>query len=177
MRDINLLPESRYNKRIIARNILLFFLAVASVGVVICFGIIEPLYEKRIAEQVLEIHIANMEKFKDADTINVELIARLEELKARKEGMAELFEQRLPGSVLVSKVDGALPGGVRIISINYGEGTVTLQGRAPSSIEVADFSIGLRNTGLFQSVRVLSIQRDLADGHHSFIMNLKLTGE
>jgi len=177
MRDINLLPESRHNKRIIARNILLIFLAVAFAGIVIYFGIIAPLYEKSIAEQVLRLHMAQMEKFKDADTINTELIARIEEIKAHKEGMAELFEQRLPSSMLVSEIEGALPEGVRLISIVYGDGVVTLQGRAPSPIEVADFSIGLRNTGLFQSVRILSIHGGLADGYHSFNMTLRVTGE
>jgi len=115
-----------------------------------------------------------MEEHKDVDADNVAFNARLEELRLRKETLSELFVEELPKSVLVESIDGAVPNRVNISNIVYGDGLVSFQGSAPSPIEVADFSIGLTQTDLFSSVRIISIERELEGGEHSFVILSRL---
>lgn len=174
MRDINLIPKSRYNLRDYVRFIIITVLIVCFAVIVVFFGVIDPLRSKNYARQAFEIHTAQMEKHKDVDVDNAALIARLDELKLRQGALSELFAERLPKSVLMQSIDGAVPDRVNIDSIAYGNGTITFQGNAPSPIEVADLSIALIRTGHFSSVRILSIVRPLQGGQHSFVILSRL---
>jgi Tfp pilus assembly protein PilN len=170
MRDINLIPKSRYGFRDYIKFLLICVLIVSLSAFVIFFGVIDPLQRIRYAEQAFDIHTSQMERHKDVDVDNAALIARLDELKLRKEALSELFPEVLPKSVLMRNIDGAVPDRVSIDSLVYGNGTITFQGSAPSPIEVADFSIGLTRTGLFARVRIISIVRALEGGRHSFVI-------
>jgi len=174
MSDINLIPKSRYNLRDCLKFAIISFLIICFSALVIFFGVIDPLRRKRYAEQTFAIHTGQMEEHKDVDADNVAFNARLEELRLRKETLSELFVEELPKSVLVESIDGAVPNRVNISNIVYGDGLVSFQGSAPSPIEVADFSIGLTQTDLFSSVRIISIERELEGGEHSFVILSRL---
>lgn len=174
MRDINLIPKSRYNLSDYVRFAIVIFLIICFSVFILFFGVIDPLREKRYAEHSFAVHTGRMEEHKDVDADNVALNARLDELRLRKETLAELFVEKLPKSMIMQSVDGAVPDRVNINNIVYGDGLISFQGSAPSPIEVADFSIGLTQTDLFSSVRIISIERELEGGQHSFVILSRL---
>jgi len=175
MRDINLIPKNRYNFRDYVRFAIIIFLIICFSVLIVFFGVLDPLRKKRYAEHSFAVHTGQMEEHKDIDADNIALNARLEELRLRKETLAELFVEKLPKSTIMKSVDGAVPVRVNINNIVYGDGLVSFQGSAPSPIEVADFSIGLTQTDLFSSVRIISIMRELEGGQHSFVILSRLS--
>jgi len=176
MRDINLIPKSRYSLLDYVKFTLICGLIIVFFVSVVFFGVIDPLRRKLYAEQAINIHAGQMEEHKDVEAENAALTVRLEEIRLRKEALSELLVKKIPKSVIMENVDGAVPERIQIESIVYGEGSLSFQGSAPSPIEVADFSIGLTQTDLFSSVRIISIERDLEGGQHSFVIISKLMG-
>jgi len=173
--DINLIPENRYDNNTVAKTVVVVIAAVITSILLIYYGIIDPLRQRYHVEQMYRIHQSQIAGLETIAAEHTSTSTNLEQLRIRKETMRVLFEDKLPASLLVFKIDNAIPQGVHIISKNYGEGTMNLQGRAPSLLEVAALSIGLKNTGLFESVRIVSTDRDLVTGYVSFVINLKVT--
>lgn len=176
MLDINLIPKSRYVFRDYVKFTLISGLIISFSVFVIFFGVVDPLRRKNYAEQAFNIHTGQMGEHIDVEADNAALNVRLEELRLRKEALPELFVEKLPKSVIMEKIDGAVPGRVQIDNIVYGDGLISFQGNAPSPVEVADFSIGLTQTGLFSVVRIISIERELEGGQHSFVILSRLMG-
>lgn len=174
MRDINLIPKSRFGFQDYVKYVIICVFLLSFSVVVVFWGVVVPLQRKRYAEQTFAIHTGKMEEHKDVEADNAALTARLDELRLRKEALSELFADKPPKSLIMENVDDAVPHRVHIESIVYGDDMITLQGSAPSPIEVADFSIGLTQTGLFSSVRITSIERALEDGQHTFVILSRL---
>jgi len=174
MRDINLIPKSRYNLREYIKFAIISFLIVCFSVFAIFFGVIDPLLRRRYAAEAFAIHTGQMDEYMDVEAENAALTVRLEELRLRKETFSELLTEKIPKSVIVKNIDGAVPNRVNISNIVYEDGLVSFHGSAPRPIEVADFSIGLTQTDMFSSVRIISIERELDGGEHSFVILSRL---
>jgi len=177
MYDINLIPERKYNTNTVTKTTLISIAAVAVSAILIYFGIIDPLRQQYYVEQMYRMHKSQMAKFETIAVEHSAISANLDQLRLRKDGLNVLFEDIIPSSFMVASIDEEIPQRVYIFNNNYGGGNFALQGRAPSLLEVADFSIRLKDTGLFESVRVLSVERDLAARDNSFVINLKMLEE
>jgi len=177
MYDINLMPASRYNvKKIVTTVVIVSISLILSAGLVF-YGIVEPLSQQYQVEEMYRLHRSQMARFNTTAEEHATISSNLEQLRLRKDGLSVLFEEKLPSSLVVYGIDGALPRLVYIINTNYSEGSFTLQGHAPSLLEVSEFSMNLKETGLFTTVRILSGVRDMAAGNNSFVINLKLFEE
>jgi len=177
MYDINLVPEKRYDNNTLAKTVVTVISGVILIAFLIFYGIIDPLRQQYYVEQMYRIHSSQMARLETTASEHATTSAYLEQLRIRREGLRVLFDEKLPASLLVLDIENSIPSGVYLISKNYTEGDIALQGHALSSLEVADLSIGLKNTELFEFVRTISIERDLTAGNSPFLMNLKLRKE
>lgn len=177
MYDINLIPESRYNNNTLAKTFVTITIGVMLMALLIYYGVIDPIRQQSQVEQIYRIHKSQMARLSTTAEEHAQLSATLEQLRIRKDGMSGLLKKDLPESLLIANIDGALPQGVRIFGITYGDNTVSLQGHALSLLNIADLSVELKNTGIFEIVRIISVERDLAAGYKTFVINLKLIGQ
>jgi len=177
MYDINLVPESRYDNNTLAKTVVVVTSAVILTAFLIFYGVVDPLRQQFHVEQMYRMHKSQMAKLETIASEHESTSVYLEQLRIRQEGMRVLFDEMLPASLLLLNIEDAIPSGVFIFSKNYSEDNIALQGRALSSLEVAGLSIGLKNTGLFEFVRIISVERNLAAGYSSFVINLKLRKE
>lgn len=174
MRDINLLPGDKYNKKALAKSIIAIGFIFGIIVAVSYLMIYQPLIQRQFAEDALRLHNSQMDILRQQEAEKLRLQGEYDQLLVRMEGLSILLGEFVPGSAIIENIDMSMPAGLVLENINLIDKTLAVQGRVPSNIEVADFSSSLTDTGLFASVRILSINRLEGDASYTFEMSLLL---
>jgi len=172
MKDINLLPKSKVTLSIVLKIVLLVMLGITISSGGLFFGVIEPTLIALTLEREFDEHQSKMESFRTKEAELNALNAEFVLLEQRRQNMASLLEHKLPMSAVIAAIENLTNVDIVVSNFTYGTSIIGLQVRASSHIDIATFSQNLTNTEFFQSVRIMTIERDLTTAENVAMLSL-----
>ncbi len=159
MKDINLLKDFHHSGTTI-KIVFIIGAIVIAIGALILLGIVFPLMHRNKIALDFTDYFQEIEKYHNIEKEYEQLSKDIEILNQKNEDIAPIKNECVKWSHIFSQLEKTIPDSVILYKISYSDGSTTIQGSAPTDIEIAKFLVQLKNMDFFSSVKLKSI-----DGH------------
>lgn len=157
--DINLIPKTRKkvsNEAIFVTSAL----SLCCVAVIIYLGFFLPFQQKSTLSKQISDQENELLSYSDTQEQYFSLINQVEEISRTALTLDSIKSSNLKMTEIINDIESTTPKNIKIKTMSLSGGLLTMEGRASSYQEIAEYIVNLRNVENVQGITFTNATRD-----------------